>query len=334
MLAPEAMRVLVLLAIFASGMLAMQVVLRVTVEGRAHAGAVNKRLKMIASGVDRENIVRVLRKNDPLQLPESASPWGRLYFDFRRNLAMAAVPLSASQVVLAMAALFAALALVVMFIAWRMDYSLGSGVIQLALAFSAAAAVGLPVGVVGFLAQRRRKAMQDQFPNALDIFVRSLRAGHPVAGALELLTQEMDDPIGSEFGLVTDEVAYGANLADALDDMAERWDLEDIRMFVVSLSIQTETGGNLAEILDNLSTVIRERSGLYLKVRALASEGRMTGWMLIVLPVFAFVMVFSMNPAFYLDVAGDPIFYLGFPLMLVWYAIGIIAIRKMVNLKV
>jgi len=334
MLSPDIMRLLVLLAIFASGMLAMQVVLRVTVEGRAHAGAVNKRLKMIASGVGRENIARVLRKNDPLQLPETSGLLGKLYYDFRRNLAMAAVPLSASQMALAMATLFGVLVLVVMFITWRADYSLGSGVAQLALAFAAAAAIGLPVAVVGFLAQRRRKKMQEQFPAALDIFVRSLRAGHPVASALELLTQEMEDPIGSEFGLVTDEVAYGANLTDALDDMAERWDLEDIRMFVVSLSIQSETGGNLAEILDNLSAVIRERSSLYLKVRALSSEGRMTGVMLTGLPIFAFVLVFSMNPAFYLDVTEDPIFYVGFPLMLVWYALGVISIRKMVNLKV
>ena len=95
-----------------------------------------------------------------------------------------------------------------------------------------------------------------------------------------------------------------------------------------------ETGGNLAEILDNLSKVIRERAALYLKVRALSSEGRMTGWLLVALPVFTFVSLFTSNPAFYLGVARDPIFYIGFPLMLIWYCIGVLAIRKMVNLKV
>lgn len=327
-------RILVLLAIFASAFLAMQIALRVTVEGRAHAGAVNKRLKMIAKGVDRENVISLLRKNDPMQLRASETPWGRLYFSFRRNLSMAAVPLSARQVMFGMLVLFAVLVLAVSAATFAANYSPTAGVIQVILAFSAATAIGIPVLIVGFIAQRRRKKMQEQFPNALDIFVRSLRAGHPVSGALELLTHEMEDPIGSEFGLVTDEIAYGADLTDALNDMAERWDLEDIRIFVVSISIQNETGGNLAEILDNLSRVIRERANLYLKVRALSSEGRMTGWMLVALPVLAFVLVFSLRPSFYLDVAGDPIFFLGFPLMLLWYFAGIITIRKMVNLKV
>ena len=108
--------------------------------------------------------------------------------------------------------------------------------------------------VLQFKANRTRKKMQEQFPVALDVFVRGLRAGHPIAAALDLLTVEMPDPIGSQFGIVVDEVTYGADLRDALQAMAERWDLDDMRMFVVSLSVQNETGGNLAEILENLST--------------------------------------------------------------------------------
>ena len=98
--------------------------------------------------------------------------------------------------------------------------------------------------------------------------------------------------------------------------------------------MQDVTVNKLAEILDNLSKVIRERSSLYLKVRALSSEGRMTAWLLTALPIFMFVSLFSMNPSFYLDVAGDPIFYIGFPVMLAWYVVGVVAIRKMVNIKV
>lgn len=334
MLNAEVTRFLILLAIFASVFLLVQVVLRVSVERGLHAGAVNKRLKMIAAGADRQEIIGFLRKNDPLQLSEGGGILNRLYVRFHRNLAMAAVPWTAPQVAIAMIAIFAALVLVIATLAWSSNYALSSGVIQIIMAFSAAVAVGLPLMVVGFLAERRRKRMQAQFPVALDIFVRALRSGHPIAGAMELLTQEMDDPIGSEFGLVADEVSYGAELTDALNDMAERWDLDDIRMFVVSLSVQNETGGNLAEILDNLSKVIRERAGLYLKVRALSSEGRMTGWLLTALPIFTFVSLFAMNPAFYLEVASDPIFYIGFPLMLCWYVVGVIAIRKMVNIKV
>jgi tight adherence protein B len=331
---PDVIRFLILLAVFASVFLLIQVVLRSTVERRAHAGAVNKRLRLIASGADRQSIVSSLRKNDPLALAAEWGPLRSLYVSFRRNLTMAAVPISAAQVVLAMAALFAAIVLVVAVAAWSANYALTGGVLQLIVVFAAAAAIGLPVMVVGMLAERRRKKMQAQFPVALDIFVRALRSGHPISGALEILTQEMEDPIGTEFGLVSDEVSYGAELTEALNDMAERWDLDDIRMFVVSLAVQNETGGNLAEILNNLSQVIRERTSLLLKVRALSSEGRMTGWLLTGLPVLTFVILFLTNPEFYLEVAGDPIFYIGFPLMLLWFALGVAWIRKLVNIKV
>ena len=116
--------------------------------------------------------------------------------------------------------------------------------------------------------------------------------------------------------------------------MAERWDLDDMRMFVVSLSIQNETGGNLAEILENLSRVIRERHAMMMKVRALSSEGRMTGLMLTILPIFAFAVLFIFNPRFFLDVANDPWFIPGFTLLIILYLIGFFTIRKMVDLKV
>jgi tight adherence protein B len=169
---------------------------------------------------------------------------------------------------------------------------------------------------------------------ALDVFVRGLRAGHPIAAALDLLTVELPEPIGPEFGIVVDEVTYGSELRDALQNMAERWDLEDMRMFVVSLSIQSETGGNLAEILENLSKVIRERHAMLMKVRALSSEGRMTAVMLTVLPIFTFTLLFTFNPEFFLDVANDPWFIPGFAFLIILYLIGFFTIRKMVDLKV
>jgi tight adherence protein B len=166
------------------------------------------------------------------------------------------------------------------------------------------------------------------------VFVRGLRAGHPIAAALDLLTVEMADPIGSQFGIVVDEVTYGADLRDALTAMADRWDLEDMRMFVVSLSVQSETGGNLAEILENLSTVIRERQSMMRKVRALSSEGRMTAAMLTGLPILSFLLLFVTNPDFYLDVADDPAFLPGYVAIFTLYAIGFYSIRRLIDLKV
>jgi tight adherence protein B len=187
---------------------------------------------------------------------------------------------------------------------------------------------------INFKATKLRRRMEEQFPVALDVFVRGLRAGHPVAAALDLLTTEMPDPIGSQFGLAVDELTYGVELRDALQNMAERWDLEDMRMFVVSLSIQSETGGNLAEILENLSRVIRERHAMLLKVRALSSEGRMTALILTALPITTFIVLFVLSPGFFLDVANDPWFVPGFASLLVLYAIGFVWIRKLINLKV
>jgi tight adherence protein B len=213
-------------------------------------------------------------------------------------------------------------------------FAVGFGIWIFAILSSLGLSVGLPLAFISMAAERRRKKLQAQFPEALDVFVRSLRAGHPVTGALELLTREMEDPIGSEFGLISDEISYGAELRQAMSDMAERWDIDDLRIFVVTLSIQAETGGNLAEVVENLAKVIRDRAGLLMKVRALSSEGRMTGIMLTILPLFALGVVLLGNPGFYFDVAGHPIFYIGFPLTFVWYLIGLAMIRSMVNLKV
>ena len=105
-------------------------------------------------------------------------------------------------------------------------------------------------------------------------------------------------------------------------------------VFVVSVSVQSETGGNLAEILENLSSVIRARASMYMMVRALSSEGRMTGWMLTVLPMLTLISMFMVNPGFYLDVAQDTIFLVGFPALMVLYGIGVYAIRRLVDIKV
>jgi tight adherence protein B len=330
----EVVRFLTLLGVFVSVLLIGQIVIRYTWENRAYAGAVNKRLRLIGRGTDRENVVTILRRNHPRFGQQGPALLVKWLNSLQANLMMAAVPFTLPQMLFGMALLFFALLSGISLAIFASSFSFTAGIVQIVVAFSAATSIGLPLLAISYLAQRRRRKMQEQFPVALDIFVRALRSGHPVASAIELLTQEMTDPIGSEFGLISDEVAYGAELTDALEDLAERWDLEDIRMFVVSLSVQTETGGNLAEILENLSKVIRERASLYLKVRALSSEGRMTGWLLTALPIFTFVSLFTMNPAFYLAVASDPIFYIGFPLLLAWYAIGVIAIRRMIDLKV
>ncbi len=202
----------------------------------------------------------------------------------------------------------------------------------------AALAVGLGVVIpLGFLdrkATQRMKKIEEQFPVALDIFVRGLRAGHPVTGALDLLVEEMPDPIGSEFAMVVAEISYGYDLRDALDNMADRIQTTDLRMFAVCVAIQAETGGNLADILEGLANVIRDRNSMVLKVRALASEGKMTAVVLSVLPVGTFAFVLSTNPGFYMDAASDPRFMPGMLAIIGWYSTGMMIIRKLIDLKV
>lgn len=329
-----AIRLALLLAIFASVFLISQLVLGAAWRNRARVAAVNTRLRMIREGAGRAEIVARLRKNAPNEFPNLPLWLGTRLRSMQRTLFASAVPLTMSQMLLLMGGLFLLVLILSLLIVSGAGFYLSSGTVVLLAVLSACAGIVLPMSVISFMAQRRRKRIEEQFPVSLDIFVRALRSGHPIAAAIELLTREMDDPIGSEFGLIADEVSYGAELTDALEAMAERWDLDDIRMFVVSLSVQSETGGNLAEILQNLSEVIRARAAMYMKVRALSAEGRMTGWMLTVLPVLAFLGMFSVNPGFYLAVARDPIFIVGFTGLILLYALGVFMIRHMIDLKV
>ncbi|MGX7897063.1 type II secretion system F family protein [Tsuneonella sp. HG222] len=324
----------VLVAIFASVFLISQVVVGALLNRRAERNAVNKRLTMLRSGLGREAVAANLLKNAPPVLAADADLLTRMRVSFIRAVMVSALPITASQLAVGMAVGLCVLVLLMLIFAWSAGFTITAGAIMLSLVMSAAIVIGLPLIVISRMAQKRRKKMEEQFPIAIDIFTRSLRAGHPVASAIGLITEEMQDPIGSEFGLVSDEVAYGAELTDALASMAERWDLEDMRMFVVSLSVQSETGGNLAEILENLSNVIRDRASMYLKVRALSSEGRMSAWMLTALPVLTLLSMFLVNPGFYFDVAQDPIFIGGFATLIALYVIGVFTIRRMVDLKV
>ncbi|MCB2051092.1 MAG: type II secretion system F family protein [Novosphingobium sp.] len=327
-------RVVVMLAVFASVFLIAQVVISYADRNRARLTAINTRLRMVREGRSREEVMAHLRKNEPSEFAHLPPLLAKSLQSFQRMMMAAAVPFTPTQGLVGIFGLFILLCAIMLFGASAAGFRFTSGTILLILAVGFCAAVVIPVLIVSMIAQRRRKRIETQFPISLDIFVRALRSGHPIAAAIDLLTKEMEDPIGSEFGLVADEVSYGADLRDALEGMAERWNLDDMRMFVVSLSVQSETGGNLAEILENLSKVIRDRAAMYMKVRALSSEGRMTGWMLTALPIFAFVLLFSINPSFYLNVAQDPIFTYGFIGLMLLYTVGVLTIRKMIDLKV
>ena len=261
-------------------------------------------------------------------------PLDRILRALDRTLQGAGVRSSALRVLGLMVASVVLLAAVGLILVVMRGRNLSIGVAVVILLFGLVLGLVLPLMVLGRLRDRRYRKIEAQFPAALDVFVRGLRAGHPVSAALGLLATEMPDPIGTEFGLVVDEITYGADMRDSIQAMADRWGLADMQMFVVCLSVQSETGGSLSEILDNLARVIRERASMFLKVRALSSEGRMTAKMLTALPVLAFTVLFVVKPAFYLDVAGEKAFMIGFAGLISLYAIGFVTIRRMIDLKV
>lgn len=328
------LKAIVLVLIFAAVVFVVERILSAVVGRRLEHQAINQRLELIGRGVPRSEAMQLLRRqssNIPAGLPQLLA---RPAEAFEKMLMQAGVAIPTGRLMLGLLIAPVVLFSFIILLMVLSGAALGGGRVLLIATFSFVLGAGIPLLYFQIRASRMRKKMQDQFPVALDVFVRGLRAGHPIAAALDLLTVEMPDPIGSQFGVAVDEVTYGADLRDALDAMADRWDLDDMRMFVVSLSVQNETGGNLAEILENLSRVIRERASMMLKVRALSSEGRMTAAMLTGLPIVAFVILFIGNPRFYLDVADDPAFLPGYVGLLVLYGIGFWTIRRMIDLKV
>lgn len=328
------LKVLILVFVFASVLLLVEALISMLARSRSESRAINQRLEMIGRGTPRSETLKLLRRDHfelAARLPLALQGLAR---SFERLLVAAGITMPSGRLLTLLSAAPIAVFSFIIVAMLAAGSPVGAGRILLVLTVSLVLGLLIPLMFIQARAQRRKRKMEEQFPVALDVFVRGLRAGHPVAAALDLLTVEMPDPIGSQFGIVVDEVTYGADLRDALLAMAERWDLADMRMFVVSLSVQHETGGNLAEILENLSKVIRDRHAMLMKVRALSSEGRMTAVMLTLLPVATFGGLFLLNPAFYLEVSDDPLFVPGFGLLIVLYLTGYFTIRKMVDLKV
>ena len=179
----------------------------------------------------------------------------------------------------------------------------------------------------------RRVKIGDQLPEALDVMVRSMRAGHPVSVAVGLVARELPDPIGSEFGMTADEMTFGLDLETALKNMSARVGQIDIPFVVVAVSIQTKTGGNLSEVLANLSRVIRERFKLRLRVKAMSAEGKMSAVALSLIPLVVFLAVNALAPSFYGDVKDEPIIVPVALLTLALWATGVITIYRLVNFK-
>jgi tight adherence protein B len=191
--------------------------------------------------------------------------------------------------------------------------------------------IALPVLVLWRRRAGRIKRFAEQLPESLDIIVRSLRAGHPTPVALALVAREMPDPIGSEFGIVCDEMTYGLELERAMRNLLERVGLDDLRLVAVSMGIQASTGGNLAEILANLAQVVRDRFKLRRKIKAVSAEGRWSAILISIFPFVLFGIIALIAPNYYGGVWHEPIVQPVLGFLVLWMMFGDYIMYRMVN---
>ena len=181
---------------------------------------------------------------------------------------------------------------------------------------------------------RRMRKFEEQLPEALELMGRSLRAGHAFTGGLQMVAQEFGDPIGTEFGRVLGQISLGVSVEQALKSLTGRIDCADLKFLTVSVLIQRETGGNLAEILDSIGRLIRERFKLKGRVRTLSAEGRLSAIILVALPIFVAMALSIMNPSYISILATDPIGKLLVFIALIMMVLGIFFIKRLVGIRV
>ena len=281
--------------------------------------AINRRIKLQDKKLSQEQVLVQLRKERGVEGRSALSLDGLRALRTQSGIA---TPLPKFLIYTSGAALGAGLAAV-----WFGLPLLGG------LGVAVVAAAVLPFMTLKFLRNRRHKMFGIQLPEALELITRSLKAGHPVPVAISMVAREMPDPIGTEFGMVADEVTYGSDLVTALQNMFARVGHEDLPLFVTAVSIQTASGGNLREILDGLSQVIRERGKLRRKVRSISTEGRMSAYILTAVPILLACAMQVMMPEMYGSVIDEPMTWYMLAGTVVWLLLGNAIMFKMSNFK-
>ena len=290
--------------------------------GATYRNNVNRRLKLLKGQPDRESILVQLRKERGLT---SSGNYSLKSVNFNQLVLQSGLTVGIGRLVA-----FVAIGALVAFAA---GVIVRGSVIQ-ALLLALFCGLVLPILVLRFLRSRRQKAFGAQFPDGLDMIVRSLRAGHPVPVAISMVSREMADPIGSEFGIVSDEITYGADLESGLRNLYFRVGQDDLPLFVTAVAIQGTTGGNLGEILQNLSTVIRERFKMRRKIRALAAEARASALILSSLPIAIFLVIQVVTPEFYASVWDEDITKKALAMAGCWMGLGNFIMYRLVNFRV
>jgi tight adherence protein B len=258
---------------------------------------VSRRLALLEKSGNREKVLEQLRKEMSQHLKARGIP---LYSVLAIKAQKANIAFSPPQLLLIMAGLsvFAFIGL-----------TFGTDVQP-----SVRALIAIAMGVGGVFvwvsnkAKKRMDLMDEQLPDAVELMVRSLRVGHPFSSAIGIVAKEVADPLGTEFGLIADEAAYGRDVSEALKEFAERMDNQDLRFLAVAVTIQQTSGGNLAEILHGLAQVIRARFKLFRRVRAITAEAKWSGMFLSGFPIAAMVVIQVIQPDYYDEVKETAVF--------------------------
>ena len=290
--------------------------------GASYRKSINRRIELLKDQTDREGVLVQLRRERGLnsggefRLPIEGI--NRLILQSGLSLGIGKLVTYAGFVAILMTAL----------VWWKFGnwlYCLGAFAFFLTLG---------PLLFLKILRGRRQKKFGAQFPDALDIIVRSLRAGHPVPVAITMVGRELPDPVGTEFGIVADEITYGSDLEGAMRSLYFRVGQDDLPLFVTAVAIQGSTGGNLGEILENLSAVIRLRFKMRRKVRALAAEGRASAMILASLPIAMFGIINLVAPDFYTSVWHHDMTKIALAAAGSWMSVGVFIMYRMVNFKI
>ena len=284
---------------------------------------VNRRLDMIDKGVGREQVLEQLRKEMQQHMKSQSIPLYSLLADKAQK---AAIAFSPRQLIMIMA-LVSGMAFAALSIATATDVALRA-------AISIAIGVGAVYAWVNRKAKKRMSMIEEQLPDAVELMVRSLRVGNPFTSSVQIVASEVEDPLATEFGIISDEVAYGRDVGEALKEMAERLDMQDLRFLAVAVSIQQQSGGNLAEILAGLAKVIRARFRLFRRVKAITAEAQWSGKFLSGFPIACLLFIQVTDPHYYDSVLDHPLFIPACFFVGIMLTLNLIVMRVLTNIKV
>lgn len=310
---------LVYFAVFVSVALLVLGVFQYFAKDKATQKKINRRMSLIDSVADRAAVLEILRRERGFSVFSSER-----FQSLETLITQSGVRLQDARFLLSVGVLFlgvtAALILFKGLQIYTLPLSLGLTVLLLYM----------------WLSHKRTKRIarfNEQLPDVLDIFVRSLKAGHPLAVALALVGREVADPAGTELGVASDEVSFGLDLPTAMWNISKRVGAPDFLFVTTSISVHVQSGGNLGEVLGRLSRLMRERFKMKRKIISLSSEGRMSAIVLTLLPVVLFFVISLFNPHYYSDVWGQPAFHKTMGVAFVMLVIGNLIMRRMVNFK-